>query len=419
MNPITFWLLQKTLSDFKTRLTPPPDPSDLRTQRMLLAFLQFFFGPSHPLLKQMASVALFPDPGVCQNDQEFEVYVAQRKNELQGMLDQAIQLYPKIYPTLPTSKKIALFALAIGSILTAPFVWLSRFVVKSSLNPQIIATLVVITGIALAIYYRAEISMTYSGWVIGIFGVLLVRLFNRMSQKSHNFRAADIENLVCDKGITYFKYALFLRPFAMDEKLRADDPGLQSWLVGPSAVHFNLRETGINFETAIQKSLDLQPQLTLITLDKNTRNVGGGTLVFQQDQWQEKVYKLLQGAQILYMIPHPSEGALWEVETILKEEPLLKKTIFFNLFNSRFIKAPASEKAQEYLEGIKKINALFQTHGWNLPDFTQGPYVFGMPRGELFIEQNIGFEKGNSWSKFSTALRRIQEEWGFYATKRR
>lgn len=75
--------------------------------------------------------------------------------------------------------------------------------------------------------------------------------------------------------------------------------------------------------------------LAFICVGSSSQNDGGGSVEVDDSMWKTEVLRLMRGARIIIVVPSPSPGSWWELQTIVRERILSK---------CAFVQPPSSDR---------------------------------------------------------------------------
>jgi hypothetical protein len=80
----------------------------------------------------------------------------------------------------------------------------------------------------------------------------------------------------------------------------------------------------------IEKSLDeaIGPNAMFVALGDRLASYGAAKVTVRDEDWQNVFYRLANASHLIFMLPGPSPGALWELGQIAVSSSLLDKTVF-------------------------------------------------------------------------------------------
>jgi hypothetical protein len=127
-------------------------------------------------------------------------------------------------------------------------------------------------------------------------------------------------------------FCLYLRPFISSGAIRVVTSGLEIGLAnrkarfrGPSrGTDWQLRWEDLEAILA-EAVLSIGP---LVALGRPGEQFGAGRWKTEEGNWQELVSDLFGMAELIFVIPSPHEGTLWELQQLLAVDDWLAKTVF-------------------------------------------------------------------------------------------
>jgi len=124
-------------------------------------------------------------------------------------------------------------------------------------------------------------------------------------------------------------YALYLRPFALEKKIRQRDERISLWqlLLPHNLLDHILLPQKINFDLNLQTYFD-PLGITLISIGHPNNQEGAGHVITTDSSWQEHFRQLAKRATTIIVVPGFQEGILSEIRW-LRESNLLVNAVFF------------------------------------------------------------------------------------------
>jgi hypothetical protein len=166
------------------------------------------------------------------------------------------------------------------------------------------------------------------------------------------------------------RFFLYLRPFSTQNRIKLKGGGAVGSIVRLLFMPwvFNAwRVVARRDEDEIERLLRRGAREFGLTVALGRRGelIGGAARIATSDQdWQRKADILMDCSDVIFCLPGPSDGTLWELEKLMTEESLRKKTVFINLGRlSEKYGAQYWKPAQEYL----------RDRGIPFPDFGRRP----------------------------------------------
>jgi uncharacterized protein (DUF983 family) len=134
-------------------------------------------------------------------------------------------------------------------------------------------------------------------------------------------RRAQLILTALENGVQPKPFALYLRAFRITNKLDREYEGYHK---NP----FSGSDFKLDFEALLAEALD--QDFPLIALGKPGEAVGAGRVELNDQTWQPAVKLLAQAAQCIVVIPSDTQGTLWELEWLFREQ-FLQKTLILNV----------------------------------------------------------------------------------------
>lgn len=191
-------------------------------------------------------------------------------------------------------------------------------------------------------------------FMLGAFGLLTVLILffegrrwirekdQQIAQRSRDQRALSFYNQLIDVDNLKERspFTLYLRPFSSTGHVRIPlksfmlrrgiltEPtfGIYDTQLGKTTL-FKRYVTFGDFETELAKLVEIPAPL--IALGRVGEQIGAGRIESNDDGWQVKFKLLANKSRVIFLIPSTHEGTKWEIDFILSESEILRKTIFF------------------------------------------------------------------------------------------
>jgi hypothetical protein len=141
------------------------------------------------------------------------------------------------------------------------------------------------------------------------------------------FAAAVAADSVADRRII-----LFLRSFDIARSSLGSKFFKQLFTVGQLAL-FQLAHSGEfvpHRPYGVEENLDnaIGPNAMFVAVGDRVASYGAAKITVKDEDWQSTFHRLANASHLIFMMPGPSQGALWELGQIRWSRSLLAKTIF-------------------------------------------------------------------------------------------
>ena len=201
-------------------------------------------------------------------------------------------------------------------------------------------------GAVATIFVVIRTFADWHGWIPISYGVFLLFGITILSRNHHYHKklSSITKNLVdLEKAsildVSVADLCLLLRPFHYDKELRkADSSFLAMFFSGIGYALIDRLQYGPTMEARLHDSINDKLGLFLIGLENPNSNVllqqGMGRFSVEND-WQKAVKETLQKANLILMVPDDSPSCMFEIDTIVGSQSLLRKTVFVVPFSNK------------------------------------------------------------------------------------
>ena len=213
----------------------------------------------------------------------------------------------------------------------------------------------------------------FSSIIFGLLGAIAVSTLFEMQEKQYQ-RIRDIEsqNMAADVIAGRRKcFFLYLRPFNTDGRFSFELPELYWQRVKDTHNPYaGVRELNYVFETTLREALSSFG--STVGLGEPDNMPGIGHVVTTDDEWKSMASLLMSKAEIIWCVPGPQEGTLWEIRKILTDPLLLAKTVFV---------APPGAP-EHFSDGWRNLQDKLSAFGHSFPDCPDEPQLFKIRDGK-------------------------------------
>jgi hypothetical protein len=210
--------------------------------------------------------------------------------------------------------------------------------------------------------------------VFGVWSELMLRLEYRLRlsrlrrvQADQDRNAGDFSQVLMAEDFKNkdlpSSFCLYLRPFMTTDKIHVGDMDLETIL-----------------------AYSLSRISSMIALGHPGEHIGAGRIKTSDEHWQAEIMRLIDKADLIFLIPSHREGTLWEIKNLMQGEHL-SKTIFVMPPNIIFEKEPYELQWKQASEAARGF-------GVDLPPYEREGTFFRMDtNGTLIRKVPLGVEE--------------------------
>jgi hypothetical protein len=234
--------------------------------------------------------------------------------------------------------------------------------------------------VLIAALYSINPAFAFYGFTFLVAPILgLSKLIHSENQhRAHRARSKHAKLIFDDLNLGGDpRYCLYLRPFLTSDRLRIPNSRFRRRFFPSLDRFFGLR---IDLETVLAIALE-RANHPLIAIGETGFSSGAPKLVATDANWHEIFRKLAGAATSIIIVPLPRPSTLWEIDQILREPSLLKKTMFVMPMRLR-------SGVQEQLEPFwATIQKMMRERGLNFPALDPAGGLFFLDDGGRVLHQ--------------------------------